>query len=348
MRRAVQAALDRSEIVAAHGLPADMTTPDCISVYMCGTTYANNAGGDIIRAPSLDRARALLKEAGYDNERIAILQPADSALINPMAMVVIDRLKRAGFNLDIQAGDWSSIAGRWVAREPIDNGGWNLVPVIYTGFDLADPLSNVGIGYNCTNNQPWGYCVEAMKPVLDTLCRGQRPGAAQGAGGRAAEAGDRERHLPDGRPVPQPGGVARRAEGGDRFRLPGDVEHRAGEIATVRQAPRHSYRRGRCPGHVRRLSDSQVRPMTGADRGDGVARPHRRGRLETGLEAGPCSPCQLQPRRRADEADTRPERGAAATADTMRQARGRQTSCTQSTGWEHHARAGSVDSPASC
>jgi peptide/nickel transport system substrate-binding protein len=175
MRRAVQAALDRSEIVAAHGLPAEMTSPDCISVYMCGTTYTNDAGGDLIRSPSLDRAKALLKEAGYNNERIAILQPADSALINPMAMVVIDRLKRAGFNLDIQAGDWSSIAGRWVAREPIERGGWNLVPVIYTGFDLSDPLSNVGIGYNCTNNQPWGYCVEAMKPVLDKYVAASDP-----------------------------------------------------------------------------------------------------------------------------------------------------------------------------
>ena len=35
--------------------------------------------------PSLERARALLKEAGYDNERVVIMQPADSALINPMA-----------------------------------------------------------------------------------------------------------------------------------------------------------------------------------------------------------------------------------------------------------------------
>src|SRR3954468_1080237 len=167
MRQALQAALDRSEIVAAHGLPEGMAFPDCVSIFMCGSTYTNDAGGDIIRQPSLEREKALLQQAGYNNERIAILQPADSALINPMALVVIDRLKRAGFNLDVQAADWSSIAGRWVAREPIDRGGWNLVPVIYTGFDLADPLSNVGIGYNCTNNQPWGYCVEAMKPVLD-------------------------------------------------------------------------------------------------------------------------------------------------------------------------------------
>ncbi|TCZ66643.1 ABC transporter substrate-binding protein [Roseicella aquatilis] len=166
MRRALQAALDRGEIVAAHGLPGDMAFPDCVSLYMCGTPSSNDAGGDILRGASLDRARELLRQAGYAKERIVLLQPADSALINPMALVVIDRLKRAGFNLDVQAGDWSSIAGRWVGREPIERGGWNLVPVIYTGFDMADPLSNVGIGYNCTGNQPWGYCVEAMTPVL--------------------------------------------------------------------------------------------------------------------------------------------------------------------------------------
>jgi peptide/nickel transport system substrate-binding protein len=88
---------------------------------------------------------------------------------------VIDRLKRAGFNLDVNTSDWSSIAQRWVAREPIERGGWNLVPVIYTGFDMADPLSNVGIGYNCTNNQPWGYCVPAMTPVLDAFAAESDP-----------------------------------------------------------------------------------------------------------------------------------------------------------------------------
>jgi peptide/nickel transport system substrate-binding protein len=175
MRRALQAALDRSEILAGHGLPEGMTDPGCTSIYLCGTRFSSDAGGDIIRTPSLERARALLKEAGYNNERIVILQPADSALINPMALVVIDRLKRAGFNLDVNTSDWSSIAQRWVAREPIERGGWNLVPVIYTGFDMADPLSNVGIGYNCTNNQPWGYCVPAMTPVLDAFAAESDP-----------------------------------------------------------------------------------------------------------------------------------------------------------------------------
>ena len=175
MRRALQAALVREEVVSAHGLPEAMRNPACLSVYLCGTPYASDVGGDIIRSPSIERAKQLLQQAGYKGEKIVLLQPADSALINPMALVVIDLLKRAGFNLEVSTSDWSSIAQRWVAREPIEKGGWNLVPVIYTGFDMADPLSNVAIGYNCTNNQPWGYCNPAMTPVLDAFAAESDP-----------------------------------------------------------------------------------------------------------------------------------------------------------------------------
>jgi len=134
---------------------------------MCGTQFESDRGSEAIAQPSLDRARALLREAGYNNERVVLLHPLDSALLNPFGLVLIDRLKRAGFNLDVQGSDWSSIAQRWVQRQPLDRGGWSVVPVVYTGFDMADPLSNMGVGFNCTNNQPWGYCEAEMTPLLE-------------------------------------------------------------------------------------------------------------------------------------------------------------------------------------
>lgn len=166
MRRALQQVLDRGEILAGAGFPAELAQPECVSLFMCGTTYSTEHGTEVIRQPSLDRARELLREAGYGNERVVVLLPADSILLNPFGLVLIDRMKRAGFNVDVQAQDWSSIAQRWVQREPLDRGGWNIVPVVYTGFDMADPLSNLGTGYNCTGNQPWGYCVEAMRELI--------------------------------------------------------------------------------------------------------------------------------------------------------------------------------------
>jgi peptide/nickel transport system substrate-binding protein len=166
VRRAVQQCLDREEIIAGAGF-GEVGRPDCTAMFMCGTPYTSDRGGDAIARPSLERARALLREAGYNNERVVLLHPLDSALLNPFGLVLIDRMKRAGFNLDIQGSDWSSIAQRWVQRQPLDRGGWSVVPVVYTGFDMADPLSNLGIGFNCTDNQPWGYCEASMTPLIE-------------------------------------------------------------------------------------------------------------------------------------------------------------------------------------
>ncbi|PWS36084.1 ABC transporter substrate-binding protein [Falsiroseomonas bella] len=166
VRRAVQQCLDRREILAGAGF-AELGRPDCASMFMCGTPFETNRGSEPIADPSLDRARALLREAGYNNERVVLLHPLDSALLNPFGLVLIDRLKRAGFNLDVQGSDWSSIAQRWVQRQPLDQGGWSLVPVVYTGFDMSDPLSNMGVGFNCTNNQPWGYCDAEMTTLIE-------------------------------------------------------------------------------------------------------------------------------------------------------------------------------------
>lgn len=166
MRRALQAAMVRTETLAAHGLPADMTKPDCVSMFMCGTAYSTDVGGDIIRNPSIAKAKELLQQAGYKGEPIVWLQPADSALINPLGLVVMDLLKQAGFNLDVQTSDWSSIAQRWNQNEPVGKGGWNLVPVVYTGFDFSDPLGHPGIGFNCSDNKTWGYCAPALTPLI--------------------------------------------------------------------------------------------------------------------------------------------------------------------------------------
>lgn len=167
VRRALQQCLDRAEVLAGAGFGGDLGNPDCTSMLMCGAPFESTAGRDIIANPSIDKAKALLAEAGYRNERIVLLHPLDSPLLNPYGSVLIDRMKRAGFNVDVQGLEWSAIAQRWVQRNPLDQGGWSVIPVVYTGFDMSDPLSNLGIGFNCTGNQPWGYCVDRMKPVLE-------------------------------------------------------------------------------------------------------------------------------------------------------------------------------------
>ena len=79
------------------GLGGDLGKPDCTSMFMCGAPFENKGGSDSIANPSIDKAKALLAEAGYKNEKIVVLHPLDSPLLNPFGAVLIDRMKKAGF-----------------------------------------------------------------------------------------------------------------------------------------------------------------------------------------------------------------------------------------------------------
>lgn len=168
IRQAAAAAMIRSEVLDGLGLAPNTADPNCASLFTCGTFYATDAGKAAVGS-GIERARELLKASGYKNERVVFLLPGDSALLNPIGTVMADQLKRAGFNLDIQTQDWSSIASRWITRKPQGEGGWALVPVVYPGFDMTNPLGNPGTAYNCTGGAPYTYCSEALTRALSAF-----------------------------------------------------------------------------------------------------------------------------------------------------------------------------------
>jgi peptide/nickel transport system substrate-binding protein len=166
IRKALQIALDQSEIMAGTGLPPDMYLPFCQSVFLCGGPYASDVGTEALRHPSAETARALLKEAGYSNERVVLLHSTDSATINPISLVVIDQIRRVGFNLDVVAADYSSLAQRRLKKEPLDQGGWNLMPVVWSGYDMINPLSHYATSYSCGGSYPGWNCDPEMPALV--------------------------------------------------------------------------------------------------------------------------------------------------------------------------------------
>jgi peptide/nickel transport system substrate-binding protein len=96
-----------------------------------------------------------------------VLHATDSTLINPISLVVIGQLKRAGFNVDVWASDWASVSQRRLNREPVERGGWSLVPVVWQGADLFNPLANYAVAYNCNSaGYPGWYCDPEMTPLI--------------------------------------------------------------------------------------------------------------------------------------------------------------------------------------
>jgi peptide/nickel transport system substrate-binding protein len=169
IRQAAQTAINQADVMAALGLPDDMYLKNCESLYMCNAPLSSAAGTQVFRDAGAERAKQLLKEAGYHNEPIAFLHASSSALLNPIGLVVADQLRQAGFNVDLRTSDYATVAQRRFSREPVEKGGWSVVPLIANGIDMVNPLSNLGISYNCIDGQFGWYCDPEITPLLKQL-----------------------------------------------------------------------------------------------------------------------------------------------------------------------------------
>jgi peptide/nickel transport system substrate-binding protein len=162
VRQALQAAIDQKAILAAIGASGDQGM-ECYSMFMCGAPYTSTAGTEqISKGQNLDRARQLLKEAGYKGEKIVVLHTSDIQTIHIPATVIEDSMRKAGFNVEAQASEWATVAQRRGSKEPTDKGGWSLLPIQWVGFDLESPFTHYGIAHNCTEGYAGWSCDEEM------------------------------------------------------------------------------------------------------------------------------------------------------------------------------------------
>jgi peptide/nickel transport system substrate-binding protein len=166
IRRALQAAVGQEDVMGAMGLPADMFLKHCYSIYMCDAPGTSQSGTEVYRDAGIDHARALLKEAGYNGQKVVILHAATSALLNPVGLVVADQMRQAGFNVEVRTSDFATVAQRRQSRATVEDGGWNIVPIVWNGIDMVNPLSDPAVSYNCSQFNPGWYCDPALTDLL--------------------------------------------------------------------------------------------------------------------------------------------------------------------------------------
>jgi len=145
VRRAIMATLDGREIIAAAigDAPGMITAP--IGVFAPGSPSANSAGMEHLGPKPLAEIRAMLKQAGYANERLVLLHQRDVATQDAMLQVIAKRLVEAGFNVDDQVMDLATVVKRRNSREVPDKGGWSLQLGIGSCVDSFSPMLNIGL-----------------------------------------------------------------------------------------------------------------------------------------------------------------------------------------------------------
>jgi peptide/nickel transport system substrate-binding protein len=138
IRHAVlQAASQRDFMQAFSNDPA--MWKERVGLFTPGTPMATDAGLDAFANPDLLAARRAIADAGYANQRVVVMQPADHPVNNTMAQVGADLMKQIGLNVDIQAMDAGTMFQRRANRESVDKGGWSVFPSMVGGADTLTP-----------------------------------------------------------------------------------------------------------------------------------------------------------------------------------------------------------------
>ena len=112
--------------------------------YFCpGLPMASDAGLDAFtKKRDYAGAKRALADAGYKGEKVVLMGASDLANLKALGDVSADMLARAGFNVDYQVLDWGTVVQRRARKEPIAQGGWNVMGTFWSGLDQANPLGN--------------------------------------------------------------------------------------------------------------------------------------------------------------------------------------------------------------
>lgn len=148
MRQALLYAIDQGDyMTAVAGEPANWRV--CASFFTCGTPLASDAGAEPLSGKrDLERARQLIREAGYKGEKIVLLNPSDYAIVYAEGLITADLLKKLGLNVEVQTSDWGTVLTRRASKEPVENGGWSVFHTSVVGPDMTDPAVNAQLRTN--------------------------------------------------------------------------------------------------------------------------------------------------------------------------------------------------------
>jgi peptide/nickel transport system substrate-binding protein len=144
----------------------------CKALFTCDTPLATTVAMEDVLNGNAQKAREMLKEAGYDGTVVVLLQPSDLDVIKQLPIVAKAQLERAGFKVEVQSMDWTTMVNRLVTKKgPPSEGGWNAFGTSWTQVDILDPLMTPYLAANCDKARAGWPCDEAIEKLRDAYVR---------------------------------------------------------------------------------------------------------------------------------------------------------------------------------
>lgn len=112
MRQAVNAALNMEEIMLASFSHEDLYELEPGYMSADQISWSSDAGAEFYNQGDAEKAMQLAAEAGYNGEELTILVTRDYDYHYNAAVVIQEQLTQAGFNVNLEVYDWSTMLDR--------------------------------------------------------------------------------------------------------------------------------------------------------------------------------------------------------------------------------------------
>lgn len=142
VRQALQMVIKQTDFLTALYGDRPGVWRTCPAIFMCGSPYETDVNSERYMNQNFDKAKALLKEAGYDGIPVLYMHPMDSRLQNEGGTVLVQAMRKAGFVVKDEQMDSATFFSRRNNKGPASEGGWNLFLTAFNGDAMLDPLIN--------------------------------------------------------------------------------------------------------------------------------------------------------------------------------------------------------------
>ncbi|MBB4232954.1 ABC transporter substrate-binding protein [Rhizobium mongolense] len=153
VRRAMLHLVDQEAFLSVMHPDAEHTRV-VTSIFGNETPYTNDANtGWYRKGGDPEKAKQLLKEAGYAGEKIVIMSPTDWPPYSNGSQLLVAELHKIGVNAELAVMTWAELATRRANKGPIEDGGWSIFITDFPDYVHGNPLSASDLAAN--GDQAW-------------------------------------------------------------------------------------------------------------------------------------------------------------------------------------------------
>ncbi len=134
----------------------------CGAMAMCGSAAGSEEGAELLLSTDpepvrLKRGIEMMRAAGYKGEPIVVLDATDQVMQHNATLVLVEAMRKAGVNVDLQTVDWGTVTSRRTIKGPGPN-GWHIVMTTGGQVAGANPAFSILSPARCEKSFPGWPC----------------------------------------------------------------------------------------------------------------------------------------------------------------------------------------------